>query len=478
MQLQIDLGSRTPIYVQIIECVKRGIASGELSEGTKLPPVRRLADELAVSKLTVFRAYTELQEAGLVTGRPGQGTVIAPTKEADLHILPLTKSGQSEEFALHQDRAKHGHSRDFSVEGPDPELFDFPAWLDNLSKLRDQGAWNFFSPANLGQPEMIRAGTRLLRNFRSQVEDHEVVVIGRGNEIASRLTQGLVPRGSHVLIQEPHHLGAEVFYSGAGLVPHGVAVQEQGIDLDHIELLVRTHDVKAAFVEPTFGNGDGKVWPIANRKAFLRLMHKNGVIVIERQGSAAISFVDDLPPTLANLAPMCPVITELPLSEPIAPGLGVGVAAIPEALLPWFEGSRRSNCIAVDVPTQIATAGMIESGGFKAHIDKVTPVYRARRDALVRSLWKEMPHVKVNVPAGGLALEITFPKPIDPHVLFRESLAAQAPVVPGRFLTTRGRGSRTAKIAFGLMTPEMSRAAVERLAPVIADLLGRSDRAQ
>ncbi len=476
MHLHIDLGSRTPIYVQIIECVKNGIASGELSAGTKLPPVRRLAHELSVSKLTVFRAYAELQEAGLVTGRPGQGTMIAPLQEHALSELGRISNRQSSAVVEFHDKTTQGHGRNFSVSGPDPELFDYQKWLDNIATMKGQGAWNFFVPNDLGQSEMIQAGVELLRPHRADVDESEIVVIGRGREIASRINQGLAPKGSHVLIQEPHNLGAEEMFTDFGFVPHGVAVFDQGIDLDHIELLVRTHAIKVAFVEPTFGSGDGKVWPVANRKAFLRLMHKQGITVVERLASTEISFVDDLPPTLANLAPQCDVISELPFSETFAPGIGIGVAAIPATLMPWFRRSRRNTGITVDVLTQFAAAKMVMSEQYREHFERTIPIYRARRDTLVRSLWKEAPFVKVNVPAGGLSLEITLPKSVDPHALFRETLAAGSPIVPGRFLTTRGRGSRTARISYGLMTPEMIHTAVQNISPVLRSFVEPAEK--
>jgi DNA-binding transcriptional regulator YhcF (GntR family) len=54
------------------------ITSGELPEGTKLPPVRELARQLEINPGTVVQAYRELQQDGLVVSTQGRGTFVAP----------------------------------------------------------------------------------------------------------------------------------------------------------------------------------------------------------------------------------------------------------------------------------------------------------------------------------------------------------------------------------------------------------------
>lgn len=471
MHLQIDIRSRTPIYVQIIECVKKGIASGELSAGTQLPPVRVLAYTLNVSKLTVERAYTELQEAGLITGRPGRGTTISPLKESAIPRIIPASSQEGDIVTKFRTENRQNRNRNFATTGPDPELFDYESWLDAVSQLRKDGAWNFFYPNDLGEPAMIQAGVELLRRYRTRVDEEQIVVLGRGSEIISRLGHGLIERGSHVLIQEPHTLGSEELFSSFGFVAHGVAVTDKGIDLDQIQLLVKIHPIKVAFVEPTFGYSDGKVWSESNRRSFIRLMQKHDVLVVERLAAAAISFMGEIPPTLASLSAHGNIISELPLSDSIAPGLGVGVAALPVALMPWFQKSRQQTGMTVNVTTQLAMAQMVTSGRYISHFNRVTPIYQARRDALVKALNKDLPYLKTTVPSGGLALEIIFPRPIDANVLFEATLTSGVPIMPTRFLTTRGRGNRTARITYGLMSPEMIRSAIAKLAPVLENLI-------
>jgi GntR family transcriptional regulator len=75
--IQITPGSDEPIYLQIVEQVGEAIAKGQLAVGDKLPAVRKLASELVINPNTVARAYTILEQTGLVTTKTGSGTFIA-----------------------------------------------------------------------------------------------------------------------------------------------------------------------------------------------------------------------------------------------------------------------------------------------------------------------------------------------------------------------------------------------------------------
>ena len=79
-QFTIDLHSGVPVYRQLIDQVRGGIASGSLSAGDQLPTVRQLAVDLAINPNTVMRAYRELELGGLLETHQGTGTFIADKK--------------------------------------------------------------------------------------------------------------------------------------------------------------------------------------------------------------------------------------------------------------------------------------------------------------------------------------------------------------------------------------------------------------
>jgi GntR family transcriptional regulator len=76
MRTAVDLTAHRPVYLQIIEQVKRAVASGDLKAGDQLPTVRQLAADLRVNFNTVARAYRLLDEEGIISTQHGRGTYI------------------------------------------------------------------------------------------------------------------------------------------------------------------------------------------------------------------------------------------------------------------------------------------------------------------------------------------------------------------------------------------------------------------
>jgi GntR family transcriptional regulator len=75
-ELRVNLESPVPPYEQLREQIAGLIATGELTAGTRLPPVRQLAADLGLAGGTIARAYRELDQGGLIEGRGRHGTVV------------------------------------------------------------------------------------------------------------------------------------------------------------------------------------------------------------------------------------------------------------------------------------------------------------------------------------------------------------------------------------------------------------------
>lgn len=118
--IYIDYRDKRPIYEQIVEQIERLASSGGLHPGEKLPSVRKLAMTLSINPNTIAKAYTLLEERGILYSRPGMGNFITEdleqvrqerrhqlyqrakalwkeTEEAGIDLLELIRSFQGEE---------------------------------------------------------------------------------------------------------------------------------------------------------------------------------------------------------------------------------------------------------------------------------------------------------------------------------------------------------------------------------------------
>jgi len=91
LKFDLNFQSGIPIYIQLKEQIKYGVARGHLEPGTQLPTVRKLAIDLRINANTVSRVYSELEHEGLLATRKGKGTFVLkqniPHKMNDIQAL-------------------------------------------------------------------------------------------------------------------------------------------------------------------------------------------------------------------------------------------------------------------------------------------------------------------------------------------------------------------------------------------------------
>ena len=123
LPLRLTQASGVPYYRQVVDQIAELVRSGRLPAGALLPSVRELARQLLVSLITVRRAYADLEGAGLIIRRQGQGTFVAEGVEV-----------ASRERALEQARTQLtdavARARQLGLEGAELRRF--------LERLLDQ----------------------------------------------------------------------------------------------------------------------------------------------------------------------------------------------------------------------------------------------------------------------------------------------------------------------------------------------------
>ena len=83
---QLVLNDRSPIYLQIVRFVQRGIISGAIQNQEELPSRRVLSSLLSVNPNTVQRAYKIMEDEGLIESRTGAKSCIAITEDRLVRI--------------------------------------------------------------------------------------------------------------------------------------------------------------------------------------------------------------------------------------------------------------------------------------------------------------------------------------------------------------------------------------------------------
>jgi GntR family transcriptional regulator len=117
--ISVATGTGTPIYRQIVEQVRLGVATGALAPGDSLPSVRGLAEQHLINPNTVAKAYAELVRDGVLESHHGKGYFVAEKRQV------YSKAERSRRLAQARDSFVH-----------EAVFLDFTA--DQISKAVDQ----------------------------------------------------------------------------------------------------------------------------------------------------------------------------------------------------------------------------------------------------------------------------------------------------------------------------------------------------
>jgi len=124
VEFRISPASGLPIYQQLVEQVRSGVARGKLAADEKLPSVRELSQSLVINPNTVARAYTELERDGVLYTRPGLGVFVA------VKPAPLAKKARRERLMPRVDQLL-------------VEAVEMGCSLEELMKLIDERSVSF-----------------------------------------------------------------------------------------------------------------------------------------------------------------------------------------------------------------------------------------------------------------------------------------------------------------------------------------------
>ena len=92
--------SGVPIYLQLIQQVRRMVASGQLTPGTELPSVREVATEYTVNPTTISKAYSLLENEGLLLRNRGKPMTVAAGRRSNSSLSGRLKQVESQVDAL------------------------------------------------------------------------------------------------------------------------------------------------------------------------------------------------------------------------------------------------------------------------------------------------------------------------------------------------------------------------------------------
>ena len=414
--VELDRSARAPLRAQLEDGLRDAVRTGRLPAHARLPATRALASDLGISRRLVVDAYAQLLAEGYLVARRGAGTFVAGA------------AGAAPAAAV--EPARRAPAFDFFPGNPDLATFPRRAWLRALREtLRDAPDRAFGYPDARGAGELRRALSEHLRRVRGVVADPRSIVVCGGAAQGFALLARTIA-GARIAVEDPGLPLHRAILSAHGASLLALPVDGEGACVHELAGLAGSGPaIDAVLVTPAHQSPTGVGLASPRRAALLSWAAETRALVIEDDYDAEYRY--DRPPlgAMQGLAPDR-VVYMGTVSKTLAPALRLGWLVLPPRLVEPVIAQKALIDHGCPTIEQLALARLFQSGAYDRHLRQARRRYRARRDALVRSVARDLPGARVTGLAAGLHAIVRLGQPVDGLELVRAAAEHSVGVYP------------------------------------------------
>jgi DNA-binding transcriptional MocR family regulator len=277
--------------------------------------------------------------------------------------------------------------------------------------------------------------------------------------------------GDTVLVARPTYLGA--LQAMSPYEPRFATLPRRGDNLAPIASGPTGGRATLAYVMPDFQNPTGLSLARAEREDILTAA--GDVPLIEDAAYEALRYEGAAEPSLLALdiderggVEAARVLYSGTFSKTVVPGLRLGWIVAPKPVIRRLVLIKQASDLHTATLSQMVMHEVV-SEVLPQHVTPIKAAYRARRDAMLKALDRDMPPgVTWTRPQGGMFIWVTLPERIDAAALLERAIKeARVAFVPGRAFHFDGTGANTLRLAFSLAAEAMIAEGIGRLATVV-----------
>ena len=296
----------------------------------------------------------------------------------------------------------------------------------------------------------------------------------QGLDLSGKL---FLDEGDAVLCESPTYIGAisalrcfrprfvEVPTDDDGMIPNALE-----------ELLAREERARLVYVIPDFQNPTGRTWSLERRHAFMEVVRRHQIPVVEDCPYCEVRFEGIPLPPIKALDTEGLVVFLGTFSKIFCPGMRIGWLAAATSLLEKYVLVKQGADLQTATLAQMQVAAYVEDHGIDSNVERARAIYRPRRDTMIRALEREMPPgVRFTRPAGGLFLWVELPERLNARLVLEACLERDVAFVPGGSFFPNGGHENTIRLNFSNMPEARIDEGVRRMGAVLRELIGHGE---
>lgn len=346
----------------------------------------------------------------------------------------------------------------FAAGLPDPSLFpleDYAAALDAMVKENGAKAFQYGLTRGYG-PMLETIVARMAQKENVSVTTDNICMTTGSQQGIALCANMFLDEGDVVLAESPSYLGGINAFLPYGATSVAVKTDDEGMDVEELDRILSTNDkVKMLYVIPNFQNPTGKAWSLERRKAFMEVVNKCDVYVLEDNPYGELRFHGEFVPSLKAMDTQDKVIYLGSFSKVMAPGLRLAFMCADPAIAHQAEEIKETWDLQCNEFTQVFAVEYMNMFDFEAHIDRIKDHYRKKCDLMLAEMDKNFPEgLKIIRPEGGMFIWFELPEGLDSDKMLDAALDAGVAYIPGESFFPTDPRKNGIRLNFTLVSEE------------------------
>ena len=363
------------LYMQIYDYYKNLIESGKLPEGSKLPSIRRCAEERNVSKTTVEQGYMCLCDDGY----------ILPKSQSGYYVSKRSNTAKKTEKKNENKESKNTILYDFASAGVDAESFNMDIWRRYVKSALRQTEKLLFYGEPQGEYDLRREIANYARETRNCICTEENIVIGAGVQTLLNILCPLLKGKKTVCFDDlSYRQGAAIF------TDYGFKVNN---DREKSNII---------YTSPSYSTRWGDIMSVKDRFDLTEYARKTGKLIIEDDYGSEFRYFNRPTPSLQGLDGGENVVYLGTFSKLLLPSIRISFMILPQSLIGEYNKKKHLYNQTVSKADQIALCSYIRDGHLNSQIRKSRKLYTQKSkvltDLLVENFGEKIEILKTNSP--------------------------------------------------------------------------------
>lgn len=358
---------------------------------------------------------------------------------------------------------------------PAPEMFQVAEMKDAANHVLEEAGAVAMQYATTEGYDPLRE--KIAARMKEKYDIHTVpeqILITNGSQQGLDFSGKLfLDEGDVVLFESPSYMGA--FNAFKAYQPRFMEVptDEEGMIPDALEKILQTTErVKMIYVIPDFQNPTGRTWSLERRKAFMEIINRYNIPVIEDNPYGELRYEGEAVPSLKSMDEKGLVIFLGSFSKILAPGYRIGwICAAPEILQKYIFIKQGAD-LQPSTVSQMEISRFMELYDLDAHVERIRKLYGSRRKLMLNTMKETFPaQVKYTNPKGGLFTWVELPENMDAREVLMKCVEKNVAYIPGGAFYPEGGKENTFRLNFSNMPEDKIVEGIRRIGEVLQSVM-------